>query len=144
MIATRELLERSGLTPSQLSRIRTLRLIDAPTYRPTPGVKGDRWHYSEEALYRLGVIRQMQDEGLSLAEIAERLRGTTVMPATREPGAGEVEVMAPVNPDLEHTCSRLWAQVEELLGSRELVGLRLVGAREDGKLVLYVAGALVR
>jgi len=36
---------------------------------------GDRWHYPEEVLYRIGVIQQMRAEGLSLPTIAERLRG---------------------------------------------------------------------
>jgi len=75
MISTRELLERSGLTSNQLKAMRRLRLIAAPTYRPTPGVMGDRWHYPEEVLYRIGVIQQMRAEGLSLPTIAERLRG---------------------------------------------------------------------
>jgi len=144
MIERNALLERTGLTPRQLTRLRSFRLIPAPTWRPVPGRGGGTSEYPDSVLDRIAYIKLLQAEGLSLADIADRLRGTIVIPATHEPGPGTARVRLPVNPHRDATIERLWAQTAGRLDGQELVGLTVRVITENGQRMAYVAGALVR
>jgi DNA-binding transcriptional MerR regulator len=62
-----DLADAAGVTP------RTVRYYIAQELLPSPGRLGPHTRYGPEHLARLGIIRRLQDEGLSLAEIRERL-----------------------------------------------------------------------
>jgi DNA-binding transcriptional MerR regulator len=63
----RELADAAGVTP------RTVRYYIAQGLLPSPGRLGPHTRYGADHLARLRLVRRLQDEGLSLAEIRERL-----------------------------------------------------------------------
>jgi DNA-binding transcriptional MerR regulator len=63
----RELANAAGGTP------RTVRYYIAQGLLPSPGRLGPHTRYGADHLARLRLVRRLQDEGLSLAEIRERL-----------------------------------------------------------------------
>jgi len=62
-----ELADAAGVTP------RTVRYYIAQGLLPSPGRLGASTRYGREHLGRLHLIRTLQDQGLSLAEIRDRL-----------------------------------------------------------------------
>ena len=62
-----ELADAAGVTP------RTVRYYIAQGLLPSPGRLGAGTRYGREHLDRLHLIRRLQDQGLSLAEIRDRL-----------------------------------------------------------------------
>jgi DNA-binding transcriptional MerR regulator len=62
-----DLADAAGVTP------RTVRYYIAQGLLPSPGRLGPHTRYGPEHLARLRLVRRFQDEGLSLAEIRERL-----------------------------------------------------------------------
>ncbi len=103
-----ELADAAGVTP------RTVRYYIAQGLLPSPGRLGAGTRYGSEHLDRLRLIRGLQDEGLSLSEIRDRLGA----PPTRmlaDPGwapleprlallrAPRAERRAPAAPPLGHS-----------------------------------------
>jgi DNA-binding transcriptional MerR regulator len=83
-----DLADAAAVTP------RTVRYYIAQGLLPSPGRLGPHTRYGPEHLRRLRVVRRLQDEGLSLAEIRERLSG--------EPEPMVAPMMAPMMaPDFE-------------------------------------------
>jgi DNA-binding transcriptional MerR regulator len=64
-----DLADAAGVTP------RTVRYYIAQELLPSPGRLGPHTRYGPEHLARLRLVRRLQDDGLSLAEIRERLSG---------------------------------------------------------------------
>lgn len=67
-----ELAQRTGVSP------RTVRYYIAQGLLPSPGRLGPMTRYGREHLDRLRLIKQLQEERLSLAEIRSRLEGEPI------------------------------------------------------------------
>lgn len=103
-----ELADAAGVTP------RTVRYYIAQGLLPSPGRLGAGTRYGAEHLDRLHLIRRLQDQGLSLAEIRDRL-GPAPTPMLADAGwapleprmarlqASSIAPMAPAPPPMDRS-----------------------------------------
>jgi len=68
--------QKTGLSQSRLSYMRTLGLIPRPTRIAAPGLHGSTYAYPATIFTRLRVIAFMQSHGFTLLQIAQAARGT--------------------------------------------------------------------
>ena len=84
-----ELAERGGVSR------RTVRYYVQGGLMPAPRGLGRGAHYGEEHVARLLEVKGLQEQGLSLAEIREVLRRTTLQGATAAVPAGDERIAPP-------------------------------------------------
>lgn len=73
-----ELAEAAGVTP------RTVRYYIAQGLLPSPGRLGPSTRYGADHLFRLRLIKQLQEDHLPLAEIRQQLEGLSARPVDRQ------------------------------------------------------------
>jgi DNA-binding transcriptional MerR regulator len=78
-MSLQELAKRSGVPP------RTIRYYIARGLLAGPVVAGPRAYYSAEHLERIGQIRKLQQQGMTLSEIAHHLSGGSAKAVLPEP-----------------------------------------------------------
>lgn len=136
MIEKSELLRRTGLSAKQLEYLRTLRLVRVQERGNAPGWGGSRSYYPDEALAIIRGIQALQDEGLSLPQIAEHMRGSKVALAVDGQFADGTKAERLDNPDHIKTMFALMADIKAAFGAETLIRIEFEHEERDGQWIL--------